>query len=261
MNLQDLLGRVLEANVTPSSHDRLRNAMGAGAGQAGGGALGGLLDQLKGLDGQDMVERLKGAGGDMLARTKEGVQGGDPLAIGGLAALAGAILGGGRGALGGAVGAGALAVLAKIAYDAMQKGKSGQGELPLGLREPQTPDEAATLENRAGLILQAMVTAAKADGDIDKREMDKISAKLEETGADKSMIDLVHQRMQGPADLAGLISAVPDDETGLQVYAATLLAIEVDTDTERRYLRDLATGLKLDPAAVASVHRMLGVPA
>ncbi len=89
--------------------------------------------------------------------------------------------------------------------------------------------------------------------------MDKISGKLEELGADKATIDFVHQKMQGPADLMGLVRAVPDTETGMQVYAASLLAIEVDTPAERDYLKQLSSGLKLDPTAVATVRKMLGV--
>lgn len=267
MNMQDLLGKIFEANITPSGNERMRNAMshgGATTDGAGASGLGELLDQIKGMDGQDIMERVKGAAGEIYGQTRDGVKGGNPLAIGGLAALAGAILVGGRGALGGAVGAGALAVLAKVAYEAMQKGKDvsqAQGELPLGLRDAETPAEEKTLEMRAGLVLQAMITAAKADGDIDKREMDKISGKLEELGADKATIDFVHQKMQGPADLMGLVRAVPDVETGMQVYAASLLAIEVDTPAEREYLKQLASGLKLDPTAVGSVHKMLGVAA
>ncbi|MBC8049422.1 MAG: tellurite resistance TerB family protein [Chitinophagales bacterium] len=266
MNMQDLLGKIFQSDITPSGNDRLKNAMGQPQGATEGGGmpdLGGILDQLKGLQGSEIIDRVKGAAGEMYGQTKEGVQGGNPLAVGGLAALAGAILGGGRGALGGAVGAGALAILAKVAYEAMQKNKGAatQGELPLGLRDPETPAEEKVLEARAGLVLQAMINAAKADGDIDKREMDKISGKLEELGADKATIDFVHQKMQGPADLMGLVRAVPDTETGMQVYAASLLAIEVDTPAERDYLKQLSSGLKLDPTAVATVHKMLGVAA
>ena len=45
-----------------------------------------------------------------------------------------------------------------------------------------------------------------------------------------------------------------------QVYAASLLAIEVDTDAERAYLARLAQSLALPPAAIAHIHQTLGVP-
>ena len=50
-------------------------------------------------------------------------------------------------------------------------------------------------------------------------------------------------------------------ELAVQVYAASLLAIEVDTAAERAYLRDLAARLGLDASAVARVHQALGVAA
>ena len=53
--------------------------------------------------------------------------------------------------------------------------------------------------------------------------------------------------------------AVPNQQAAMQIYAASLLAIEVDTDQERRYLRDLATALGLDSNAVTYLHGVLGV--
>ena len=53
----------------------------------------------------------------------------------------------------------------------------------------------------------------------------------------------------------------PSPELAVQVYAASLLAIEVDTAAERAYLRDLAARLGLDASAVAHVHQALGVAA
>jgi uncharacterized membrane protein YebE (DUF533 family) len=276
-NMQDLLGKMLEANMPQSGGGRIRNAMSgqnppadASADAPGGGAdggLGGLLDKVRGADWGGALGNLAGTAKDMATRTKDSVTSGDPLAIGGLAALAGAILGGGGKALRGAVGAGALAVLAKVAYDAMQNQKKAgpeapsQGELPLGLRPPKSDAETKALKTRAELMLRAMIAAAKADGQIDAKETAKIMGKLEELGAGQEAIDYVNQHMNGPADMESLARAVPDKETGLQVYAASLLAIEADTPAEKDYLRALAARLGLDPAAVANVHAILGVKA
>jgi uncharacterized membrane protein YebE (DUF533 family) len=43
------------------------------------------------------------------------------------------------------------------------------------------------------------------------------------------------------------------------VYAASLLAIEVDTQAERDYLQRLADGLGLDSGVVQRLHTTLGV--
>jgi uncharacterized membrane protein YebE (DUF533 family) len=45
-----------------------------------------------------------------------------------------------------------------------------------------------------------------------------------------------------------------------QIYAASLLAIQVDTQEERDYLRVLAGKLGLEPAVVAQLHGALGAP-
>ena len=45
-----------------------------------------------------------------------------------------------------------------------------------------------------------------------------------------------------------------------QVYLVSLMAIEVDTDDERRYLQALAGRLGLEPARVEEIHGQVGVP-
>jgi uncharacterized membrane protein YebE (DUF533 family) len=65
--------------------------------------------------------------------------------------------------------------------------------------------------------------------------------------------------MQAPADVAALVAEVRGPEVAAEVYAASLLAIEVDTPAERAYLADLAERLRLPPQAVAQIHRALGL--
>ena len=59
-------------------------------------------------------------------------------------------------------------------------------------------------------------------------------------------------------DLEGLIRRVPSEELAVQLYAASLLAIEVDTEAELQYLRRLAHGLGLEASVVPRVHQCLG---
>ena len=53
---------------------------------------------------------------------------------------------------------------------------------------------------------------------------------------------------------------MPNAAVASQVYGASLLAINVDTEQEASYLRSLAAGLKLDPATVARLHELTGAP-
>jgi uncharacterized membrane protein YebE (DUF533 family) len=66
--------------------------------------------------------------------------------------------------------------------------------------------------------------------------------------------------MKKPLDLQGLVAQVRDPRLAAEVYAASLLAIEVDTEAEHHYLRQLAQGLRLDPIVVAELHAALGAP-
>jgi uncharacterized membrane protein YebE (DUF533 family) len=104
-----------------------------------------------------------------------------------------------------------------------------------------------------------MISAAKADGQIDQAEMQRITEKLQEAGADQEARNFVLEEMGRPLDLDRIIRGVGDQEVGAQVYAASLLSIEVDTAAEQEYLRRLAEGLQLGPGAVARIHQMLGV--
>jgi uncharacterized membrane protein YebE (DUF533 family) len=59
-------------------------------------------------------------------------------------------------------------------------------------------------------------------------------------------------------DLEGLIRRVPREPLAEQLYAASPLAIGMDTDAERQYLRRLAHGLRLEASVVLRVHQCLG---
>jgi uncharacterized membrane protein YebE (DUF533 family) len=268
LNARDLLGQLMQAEMADSTSNRLRHALGSEGlgrqdnplgqlfqdlGGGGSGGLGGLAEMAKGIFGQ----------------ASSSVQSGNPLAIGGLAALAGALLGGGGGATKGAIGGGALALLGTLAMQALKNWDKQQTptdpatlarEAPLGLREPQNASEEQELEQRALLMVRAMINAAKADGQIDRQEVERISGKLQDAGSDAEARAFLVEEMQKPIDIDGITRHVSSPELAVQVYAASLLAIEVDTVAERAYLRDLAGRLSLDANAVARVHQALGAP-
>jgi uncharacterized membrane protein YebE (DUF533 family) len=200
------------------------------------------------------------------------------MAMGGLGALAASVLArraggsmgraltGGLGGMGGgnmrgAVGAGGLAVLAMVAMNALRNSgqQQSQASQPQALLD-EAPDQAVS-EDTALLVLRAMIAAAKADGQIDARERQRITAKLEETGgADQESLDFLQSEMDAPLDVASIAAQARDPVVAAQVYAASLLAIEVDTPAERAYLRDLAQHLQLQPQAVLQLHQALGAP-
>jgi uncharacterized membrane protein YebE (DUF533 family) len=268
LNARDLLGQLMQAGMTGSSSNRVEHALGSQGLSQSGNPIGDLLRNFQGGGQSPGFGGLAEAAQSMFGDAKQSVQSGNPLAIGGLAALAGAVLGGGGGAMRGALGGGALALLGSIAISALRNYQAGAQadaqaiakDAPLGLREPQNPAEEAELERTADLILRAMISAAKADGLIDGGEMQRIGSRLEQAGADQEARDFVLAELQKPPDLEGLTRGGHSPEVAAQLYAASLLAIEVDTAAERDYLRRLAGRLGLDAATVQRIHQMMDVP-
>lgn len=270
-NARDLLGSLMQAGVSQSANDRLGHALGSqGAGrpdspfgQAIGQVLGGA-GQSGGLG--DLLGGLAGKAGGLVGDATAAVKSGNPLAVGGLAALAGALLGGGGDAVKGALGGGLLAVLGGLAMNVLKnQGAVGQGQSlaaapPLGLRAPQSAGEEAVLEQRALVLIRAMVSAAKADGEIDAAERGRIAGRVKESGAGAEALEFLMAEMARPLDVPALVAQVRGPEEAVEVYAASLLAIEVDTDAERQYLNQLGRSLGLDLATLGEIHRALGVP-
>ncbi len=281
LDAKDLLGKLMQARTSGSTNERLTHAMGPqGMGQSGnplgdllggllgkggaqGGGLGGLLGQGGGLG--DLGRRAEEMMGAPQGSVQNTLRDKNQLAMGGLAALAGAVLGGRRG-MGGAVGGGLLGLLGSLAFSALKnKGAASPQpaqlakEVPLGLREPQTPAEEDQLQNTALLVIRAMISAAKADGAVDGGEMSRIMGKLNEEGADSEARDFVMSELQKPLDLDSLVRNVKSPEEAVQIYGASLLAIEVDSEAERDYLAKLAERLGLDGETVERIHANLGV--
>lgn len=139
---------------------------------------------------------------------------------------------------------------------------SQQPQVPLGLLEPQSAAERQQLEQHSEIVLKAMINAAKADGQIDQGEIQRIVGKLQESGMGKEAQQYVLTEMTKPLEIQALIGAAKGHPTlATQIYAASLLAIEVDTPAEKNYLDQLATGLGLNPEVTQRIKEMVGLQA
>lgn len=185
--------------------------------------------------------------------------------VGGLGALAGALLGGGAAAAKGALGGSALSMLGVLAINALQKKLNAQssdlqgGELADFL--PKEQIETMSSSETEKLIVRAMINAAKADGQLDQSEMDKIMGKAGEDGLTEEERQFIRDELNQPLNLNKLVSGVPNQIVATQIYAASLFALDIDTEAEKSYLRQLAQALNLDSDAVKKLHEMTGSPA
>ncbi|NEV64659.1 tellurite resistance TerB family protein [Thiorhodococcus minor] len=257
-NFGDLLGAFLQGNVGQSGQARMGNAfqdLQANLGEmlGGQGGAGGLLDGIMGA----AKDQLRNAGDS-------------PLHAGGLGAVLGSVLGGGGDSVKGAVTGGALAMLAGVAFKALTSAGQGQGgegaqapfsggRLPLGLQAPETEAEAQVLETKARLILKGMISIAKSDGEVSVDEVQRIAGKAESYGMGKEEEAWLMAQFREPLDLDAFVAEIPNQEVAAEVYAASLLAVEVDTDAERDYLRQLAEKTGLHPMVVQHIRASMGL--
>ncbi len=226
-----------------------KGVSGAMRGGGAGGGLGGLLGgALGGNSGGAAGGGLAGGLGSLLSGQQQGQAGQTGGAGGGLGGLLESL--GGGAAMGGAAG--------QQQQVPAQPQQGGFGDLfnnALAGQEPQ-PDPAA--EQQAELMLRAMLMAARADGQIDAAEQEKITGNLGEIGEEEATF--IRNEMANPTSLEAFIPTIP---AGMeqQVYLMSLLAIDLDTQEEAQYLDKLAKGLNIDNATSNAIHAKLGVPA
>ena len=213
-------------------------------GSSAAGSKGGLSpDLLKGLAG--------GAAAGGLASILLGSKSGKKLAktalkVGGTAALAG---------------------LAYKAYQIWQQNQSGSdAAAPVPAPVPADvpvdaagtvflPTAAAARDDLSLILLRAMISAAKADGHIDADEQQKIFAKLDEAGLDTEAKAFFIDAIRKPLNIDAVVADATSPERAVEIYAASVLAIDADDPSEQAYLAMLAARLKLDPGLKATVER------
>lgn len=270
MSLMKTLAKVAVGVAVAKGASAMMRKSGSGGGGGAAGGLGGLLGGLAG--GGAGGARSGGGLDDMLGGLLGGAGAGRSGAPGGLGGLleqlGGASGAGGGGGLGGLLGglagaAGAGGLLSGVSKSLEQRPKSNDSSFGAVLNsqfdatpepeiEPSQEQEAA-----AGLMLAAMIQAAKSDGTFDEAEREKLLGQLGEVDAQEAAF--VRAQMEAPVDVDGLVRQTPDGMAP-QVYAMSVLGIDLDTQEEAQYLHKLAQGYGMTPAQVNDIHAQLGVP-
>ena len=299
MNPFDILGSLLKGQMGPSAkrleHTFGNRGFGAPGGMFGGGpggtpygggggmppgppsGMGGGPGGMFGGGPQgifDMLSKLAGAlfgGGAPSGGRSGGFSPGDILdsigkTISGDSRGAGSRSAGeGANTLFGALAAWALAKAKQVMSGALTAGESPAFDVDdasaviAGMRKPANAEEERQLHDVATLTVRAMINAAKADGRIDEKESERLVGKLREDGVTDEEQRFVMEEIRKPMDTEGLVRAVPNQQVAAQIYIASLMAIEVDTDAERRYMQELADKLGLNRQVTAYLHQTVGL--
>lgn len=124
--------------------------------------------------------------------------------------------------------------------------------------QPEARAAAETMgDQKALLLIRAMIAAANADGQITAVERQRILGKLDEAGADADDRRTIEQELQQPRSLDALLRDVTDPETAEQVYLASEMAIDTGSPAEKSYLQYLAARLNLPDDRVQELNRIV----
>ena len=264
--LGDVLGSLIGASQSSSSTGGgLGDILGSlvGAGQSSNGSTGGLGDILGSLVSGGASSNSGGGLGDLLGSLVGGAAPTHQPNTSGRVATSASdledLLGignsnnsglGGAGGLGGLLG-GALAKYGQHNNPHVATPSHDNYDvLPIGTNHKQAVDHAT-------LIIRAMINAAKSDGTIDQAEQEKVIAKLGDVTQEE--IDFVKREFAAPLDVQTFVRSVPQG-MGEQIYAVSLMAIDLDQNKEAQYLADLAQGLGINTHVANQMHDKFGVP-
>ncbi|KPQ12587.1 MAG: hypothetical protein HLUCCO17_00400 [Saliniramus fredricksonii] len=173
---------------------------------------------------------------------------------------------------------GGLAAVGALAYTAWQRRSGGGQPAPAQAAPAQAHSGPALLtppadspfspaqapggeDNLARGVLVAMIQGAKADGHIDAEEQTRIFGHLDNLGLDAEAKAFVMDELAAPQDINRVRHYADRPEVGAELYAASLLAMDPDTPTERRYLTELAAALGIDPGLAAEIEQTVAVHA
>ncbi|MEH3148191.1 MAG: tellurite resistance TerB family protein [Methylobacterium frigidaeris] len=117
------------------------------------------------------------------------------------------------------------------------------------------PASPADEEAVSRALLSAMIAAAKADGQIDADEQARIFGEMDRHDLDPDDKAFLMDALRAPLDIDAVARLARTPEEATEIYAASVMAISIDTDSERRYLDDLARRLDLDPGLARHIEQ------
>ncbi len=132
---------------------------------------------------------------------------------------------------------------------------------PASQATPPPPVQSAASdspnEENAILLIRAMIASANADGVIDAEEFMQIMDRLEQVGLSTEERDFLKKEMKNPLSAEAITEQALAAGLAQEVYAASLLAITIDTQAEQDYLDSLRGLLNLSQEQADRLHAEL----
>jgi len=118
---------------------------------------------------------------------------------------------------------------------------------------PVSNDTAAT-ENLSLKLIRAMISAAKADGQIDGTESERIFNQIGTLGLNDEERSFLLTEINRPRSAREVAASAENPEEAAEIYAISVMAVNPNGLAERLYLGDLSRLLKLEPALANTIH-------
>lgn len=142
-------------------------------------------------------------------------------------------------------------------------GKSDDSRSTEATRGETTPelveDERAAAEfsdEKALLLIRAMVTAAYSDGALSQEERTRIMQEIDDADADPEDRQIMEREIADPKPLDDLLMQVNDQETAQEFYLASRAAIDGESALHQEYLSTLRQRLGLSEGEVQQAEEL-----
>ena len=105
-----------------------------------------------------------------------------------------------------------------------------------------------------------MIAAAASDGHLDAEEQQRVFAEVENLDLTREEKATLFDELRSPLGLSDIVAQVNEPEVAVEVYAASLIAIDETRSEAQAYLGSLALALELPQDLVRSIHQQATAP-
>jgi uncharacterized membrane protein YebE (DUF533 family) len=122
-------------------------------------------------------------------------------------------------------------------FDQISEALGGEARASSETPDPAHKQAAEEMsDDRALLLIRAMIAAAHADGNLTLDERHRISGQLDEAEASADERRLMATEIENPKPLDTLLAQVNDHDTAVEFYLASRAAVDSETEANRAYL-------------------------
>lgn len=107
---------------------------------------------------------------------------------------------------------------------------------------------------RSQILLKAMISAAKADGHIDTKEITAIKEQIKKLNLSSEVANLLEDEINKPLDVKDIAKLAENSAIAAEIYLVSAVVTDRENSMEKAYLKELAKAMKLPDALVAQLQ-------